>query len=255
MGGTCAMLMGCAIGGCCGCWNGLRTPETGWLSISRFGGSLELLPLGLKAFGRIGCGFGGCSADCGLGGCGCAAIAGAGGGVGGCGAAGCDAGGAGLAGATGGGATGGAIGAVGALYVPEVVAVPNVAEGGVGGGVNEGVAGGAAGVCGVDGIGGGAANDGVGGGADGIGGGADGVTGEADGIGGGAEDNGEEYVKPLGFGSGVDSGMADDGNCGGCASCEGCAVGATGVPQPRQTLSLAARIRPHFLQIGIFISG
>ena len=227
MGGTCAMLMGCAIGGCCGCWNGLRTPETGWLSMSRFGGSLEAPPFGLNAFGRIGCGSCGCSAGCCLGGCGCAAATGSGGGVGGCGAAGCDAGGPGLAGATGGGVTGGgAIGAVGALYVPDVEVVPNTD------------------VCDN---GGGAAKDGVGGGAAGIGGGADGC--------GADDDNGEEYVKPLGFGSGVDSGMADDGNCGGCASCEGCAVGATGVPQPRQTLSLAARIRPHFLQIGIFISG
>ena len=34
-------------------------------------------------------------------------------------------------------------------------------------------------------------------------------------IGGGADDSGDEYVKPLGFGNGVDSGMDDDGNCGG----------------------------------------
>ena len=249
MGGICAMLMGCAIGGCCGCWNGLRTPETGWLSMSRFGGSLEAPPFGLKALGRIGCGSCGCAAGCGLGGCGCAAATGSGGGVGGCGAVGCDAGGAGLAGATGGGVTGGgAIGAVGALYVPAVEVVPNTDVCGNGGGTaKDGVGGGVAGDCGVDGIGGGAAKDGVGGGAAGIGGGADGC--------GADDDNGEEYVKPLGFGSGVDSGMPDDGNCGGCGGCGDCAVEATGVPQPRQTVSLAARIRPHFLQIGIFISG
>jgi hypothetical protein len=118
------------------------------------------------------------------------------------------------------------MGPVGALYDPEVAVVPNVPVVGIGGGAaKDGVGGGAAGDCGVD------------------------------GIGGGADDNGEEYVKPLGLGSGADCGMDDDGNCGGCASCEGCAVGATGVPQPRQTLSLDARIRPHFLQIGILVRG
>ena len=35
------------------------------------------------------------------------------------------------------------------------------------------------------------------------------------GIGGGADDNGDEYESPLGFGNGADSGMDDDGNCGG----------------------------------------
>ncbi|MBO4526961.1 MAG: hypothetical protein J5743_04990 [Victivallales bacterium] len=159
-----------------------------------------------------------------------------------------------MAGAAGGGVTGGAIGADGALYVPDVEVVPNTDVCGNGGGAaKDGVGGGAAGDCGVDGIGGGAAKDGDGGGADGVIGGADGIGGGADGC-GADDDNGEEYVKPLGFGSGVDSGMVDDGNCGGCASCEGCAVGATGVPQPRQTLSLAARIRPHFLQIGIMFN-
>ena len=44
-----------------------------------------------------------------------------------------------------------------------------------------------------------------------------GVAGDCgvDGIGGGADDSGDEYVKPLGFGNGVDSGMDDVGNCGG----------------------------------------
>lgn len=247
------MLMGCAIGGCCCCWNGLRTPATGWLSMFRFGGSFELLTPGLKAFGRIGCGSCGSSTGGCSGGGGGSATDGAGGGGGcgaaGCGAVGCGADGAGAACVTGGGVTGGgAIGADGALYVPEVEVVPNTDVCGNGGGAaKDGVGGGAAGDCGVDGSGGGVAKGGVGGGADGIGGGADGC--------GADDDSGDEYVKLLGLGNGVDSGMDVDGNCGGCASCEGCAVGATGVPQPRQTLSLAARIRPHFLQSGILISG
>ncbi len=214
----------------------------------RFGGSLELLTPGLKALGRIGCGSCGSSTGGCSGGGGGTATDGAGGGGGcgaaGCGAVGCGADGAGAACVTG----GGAIGAVGALYVPDDEVVPNNDVCGNGGGAaKDGVGGGAAGDCGDDGSGGGVPKDGVGGGADGIGGGADGC--------GADDDRGEEYVKPLGLGSGVDSGMDVDGNCGGCASCEGCAVGATGVPQPRQTLSLAARIRPHFLQSGILISG
>ncbi|MBQ9446280.1 MAG: hypothetical protein IJU61_06790, partial [Victivallales bacterium] len=67
----------------------MRTPETGWLSISRFGGSL-VPPPGLKAFGRIRIGSSGCDTGCcGTGCCGGSATDGAGGG-GGCGADGCD---------------------------------------------------------------------------------------------------------------------------------------------------------------------
>ena len=157
MGGRCAEGGGyCWVAGCCRCWNGWRTPATGWLSMFRFGGSLEP-ELGLNGLGRGG--GGGSSTGCTAGAVGCGGwedddgvgdvtTEGMGGGVE-----------IGLEGVGDGGADGVADG-----------------EDGIGGGaLNDGVAGGCA-----DGIGGGAEKDGVGGG----------VIGGVCGNGGGAEKDG-----------------------------------------------------------------